>query len=181
MSRTKLYLDLDGVLAEFHDSAFRFFGREISRPRRYNIAKSLDMESDELWKALDYNFWANLPWTHEGEELFAEVKKLLPLENIFILTSPTWAEGCMSGKADWVKKHLGTEVASRLMLTSAKHGVAGPHKVLVDDLDTNTTGFSREGGKTVLIPRQWNTRKHETINDGHFDLNKILEEVKKAV
>jgi hypothetical protein len=36
-------------------------------------------------------------------------------------------------------------------------------------------------GKAVLVPRQWNSRKQETIHDGRFDVAAILRELRKVI
>lgn len=175
----QVFLDLDGVLAEFHDSAFTFFGKEVTRPRVYDIVSSLGMLADDFWNSLDYGFWRNLPWTQEGEKLFEGILDLVPARDVFVLSSPSWTSGCLGGKADWVKHNLGHGYLKRLHLAASKFAVAAPGKILIDDFDTNVMDFRKHKGKALLVPRQWNSRKTETVGDGGFDVDAVLEEFEK--
>ena len=61
MSIDKIYLDVDGVIADFTKAAFTLFRREdlINKQQGYDIAGMLRISSEEFWKHVDHPiFWA---------------------------------------------------------------------------------------------------------------------------
>lgn len=79
-----------------------------------------------------------------------------------------------------MKRHL-PGYAKRLFIGSAKHLVAGPGKVLVDDHDTNVDAFAGAGGLTVQPPRPWNRFNGSCLPGGSFDVPEVFGYLAAAV
>lgn len=174
------YLDLDGVLVDFVGGAFELHGKSIPPDQvRYDCWEQMDLTEAEFFAPMGREFWANLKWTDEGPWLFRELEKIFH-EEIVLVTAPCKTDGCRDGKTDWVRKHL-PKYEDSLNICRAKHKLAAPSKLLVDDRQGNTDKFIARCGKAVLVPRPWNRLLGETDDKGRFDVRKVIEEVKRLL
>lgn len=120
---TQLFLDCDGVLADFDALAAEILGMH---PRAYEERYG----SDPFWNRLRQHgsFYRNLPLLADARELFAGVAHLKPV----ILTGCPrggWAE---PQKMAWAKEHFpGTRMITCASRDKARH--MKPGDVLVDD------------------------------------------------
>jgi 5'(3')-deoxyribonucleotidase len=119
----QLFLDCDGVLADFERGAadvLRMAPRDFQR--RHNLGK--------FWNriAAAPDFFGRLPVMPDARELFEGVRHLNPV----ILTGCPrggWAE---AQKADWASRHFpGTPIITCMAIDKCEHCHAGD--VLVDD------------------------------------------------
>jgi hypothetical protein len=167
------YLDCDGVLADFVGGAMRRHGIELPRKDvRWGLPKQMGFESDndpKFWNPLGYDFWARLDKTVECDAIIRFVEAEYG-DRVVILTSPCSTPGCVEGKLDWVSHHL-PNYRRRVFLGSAKHLLAGPGKMLIDDHDANCDAFWKEGGTAYLFPRPWNKARVLCRDDGSFDIS----------
>lgn len=178
MSDKLLLLDMDGVICEFNDAAYKVHGGAAPAEPQWGIWDDLGITEDEFWAKIGHDFWANLPWTEEGEALLAGIERLVPKANVALLTSPSF-NGGIDGKWEWVRKHM-PDYTHRFIPTTAKHFVAGPGKILVDDRNENVDRWVERGGLGVLVPRTWNRRRHET-KARRFDVDQVLAEIERAL
>jgi hypothetical protein len=119
----QIFLDCDGVLADFDTAALRIFGQD---PRQAEE----ELETEEFWARLRYQgrFFHDLPLLEDGLRLYRAVAHLHPV----ILTGCPeggWAE---PGKLEWAGRHF----PSVKMLTCRsrdKRLHMRPGDVLVDD------------------------------------------------
>jgi hypothetical protein len=164
--------DMDGVLVDFVGGALKAHGKSIPPaevvwdfPAQIGFAGSSD---PAFWGPLsNHDFWAGLEPLPDGMAVFEAVARVLPKERIGFLSSGIVA-GSSDGKRAWVAKHLpGWE--RHLILGTHKALLAAPCKVLVDDHEPNVTGFAAAGGRAVLAPRPWNSRRELTCPRGMFD------------
>lgn len=173
-----IFLDVDGVLADFVAGAFRAHGKYLEPESvTWDFYKQMGLEPAEFWSVANYDFWRNLMWTPEGPELLKLLEDIAG-ERIVLLTSPCDTPGSVQGKVDWVKAFM-PQYKGRLMVGSAKHLVAGPGKLLVDDHGANVDKFREHGGQAVLVPRPWNELKTETVK-GCFDPVAVASRVRAA-
>lgn len=178
MIRT-IYLDLDGVLADFVRGCFQHFGRTLPMADvGWNFYRDWGMTEQEFWTHTTFSFWAKLPWTPEGRDLLDGLRTLTD-RPLVILTSPAPRQGCTEGKLDWLRQHLPDFIRQgRVFIGSAKHHLAAPDKLLIDDHDANVERFRQHGGAAVLVPRPWNARKALTCSEGGFDVPALLSEIR---
>lgn len=126
MSTMKLFLDLDGVLADFDRAVTALFGRPPS-------ALPPGLMWGRLAKAPD--FYNTLPWMLDGRELWNWCR---PFEPTILTGLPLgkWAE---PQKRAWCQRELGNDVTVITCMSKEKHLKAreavGPDlpMVLVDD------------------------------------------------
>lgn len=132
----RLYLDVDGVLADFESGAHALFGmppqefQERHGPGRFwgSLAKTPD-------------FYNTLELMPDAMELYAAVK---PLHPIMLTGLPIgkWAE---PQKRIWVERHFpGAEVITTLARKKSEH--CKPGDVLVDDQDRYRDLWEAAGG-----------------------------------
>jgi 5'(3')-deoxyribonucleotidase len=119
----QIFLDCDGVLADFDITATNIFGKH---PRIFEA----EAGSDEFWRRLREHgdFYRNLPLLPDARELFDAVAHLNPI----ILTGCPeggWAE---EQKVAWAKEHFpGSKIIT--CASSNKRMHMQPGDVLIDD------------------------------------------------
>ena len=154
-----IFVDLDGVLADFVSAALTLHGRSDlldSWPAgERDMAKGLGISSSKFWAEIDRagaEFWASLepyPWT------FDFLDQLQSIAPITIATSPSNDPGCLAGKLQWMQRHLGRSFRD-FLIGPSKHLLAKPDVALIDDRGGNVRDFREHGGRAVLFPQPWN-------------------------
>ena len=132
----KLYVDMDGVLADFETAAKKAVG--VDRIDR--------IDQQELWDAVERRgpkFWENLKKLGDADELWRFVKPYNPT----ILTSPSKSEWCIPGKKKWAKKHFGNV---KVICEKKKAKYARPNTILIDDWNKQTKRFEAAGGIGII-------------------------------
>lgn len=164
MAIEHIFLDMDGVLADFfHPALVRHGQPELaaSWPRGVrDMAETLGLTWEAFWAPLvaeGPSFWADLPPLPWLEGLLAAVDDLAPWS---VLTRPHAEPACVAGKLAWMNRHLAPRTGSRhfehFVLTRHKRLLAGPGRVLVDDSEGMVASFREVGGEAVLFPQAWN-------------------------
>jgi 5'(3')-deoxyribonucleotidase len=167
----KCLLDLDGVLVDFLTGACRLH----NQPNPYTdpnfhefdfVHKFFDRDGNQMTQNLFYYpmnmyWWMDLPWTSDGKEILSTLESHFGKENICIISSPCLTPGCMEGKLEWIKRKI-PDYKRRFLFGPRKEFCAGPNTVLVDDRSENTLAFMANGGRTILVPRQWNCLHNQT-------------------
>ena len=95
----------------------------------------------------DVEFWANLPWTEDGPELWNYISQFGP----YILTAPM-GEGSQTGKRMWIEKNL-NPAPEKVFISHEKYEWAttdGRPNVLIDDFITNTEPWLKSDGIAIL-------------------------------
>jgi 5'(3')-deoxyribonucleotidase len=123
MAERKLYLDCDGVLADFDRGAEMVLGLP---PRVFEQRHGRGPFWARLAQAPD--FFANLPLMPGASELFAAVRHLHPV----ILTGLPRGNWAAAQKVRWAARHFpGTKIITTLAADKRDHCRSGD--VLVDD------------------------------------------------
>lgn len=156
-------LDQDGVLSSFvtgacahHNVPDPYTSGRPEAQGNWGLEALMGIEPEEFWKTLHRPFWAGLPKTPDFDYLLKAAEYLAGgSENVCILTSPCRTDGCRDGKQDWIDEHM-PAYSRRVLMGAAKHFVAGPGKVLIDDHDKNIDAWEACGGIGLLVPRPWN-------------------------
>lgn len=180
-----VFVDLDGVLADFVGGVCRKFGKPdpYTRPEaqgEWGIEKLLGIEPAAFWEPLGEEFWANLSPTHDWHSILsAAVAAAGDPANVALLTSPCETPGCLEGKKAWIANWL-PEYRRSTIFCSRKDLIAGPGKVLIDDSDANVRAWEGAGGTAVLVPRHWNAW-HEWGFHSAAVVRQKLEEVSRGL
>lgn len=151
-----IFLDLDGVLADFSGSVSAHLNLGIGTDWPKWAAYDGQMTDDEFWtrvRRLGSNFWASLPTLPWAHELIAACLKHDP--HTHLLTSGG-VEGAAVGKAQWVRTVF-PAFRSRLLITSHKDRIVKSQEdLLIDDYEKNVTKVREAGGQAWLLKRTWN-------------------------
>lgn len=139
----KLFLDLDGVLADFDKGVQMLLGKTPAQ-----------LPEKQMWAALarSRGFYANLEWMPDGRELWEAVKHVEPV----IVSGVPWGNWAEPQKRRWCQKHLGPEVPV-VLCRSREKGRAildfllpGEVAVLIDDRLQAREGWLDIGGIYIL-------------------------------
>jgi 5'(3')-deoxyribonucleotidase len=120
-----LWLDLDGVIADFNKSAIEIMGM---MPKVYEKTHG----TGKFWKAINSkpNFFFDLEKMMDADELYDNVKHLNPI----ILTGiPANMNEFSNQKVEWVKKHFGSDQQIICCKAREKSKFCKPGDILVDD------------------------------------------------
>ena len=119
----QLYLDCDGVLADFERGAADLLGMA---PRAYEKRHGIRA----LWReiARHPDFYGSLPLMPDAMDLFAAVRHLLPV----ILTGLPRGNWAAPQKIRWAAEHFpGTQILTVMAVDKRNHAQRGD--ILVDD------------------------------------------------
>lgn len=135
----KIYLDMDGVLADFDGHFRNLFGLDPS------IFETME-GSVAFWELIyeKPNFFRDLP---AFEHLMQVIHLSEQVTNrVVILSSPSRINTplCMIQKREWIDKHLGKHFPA--IFISDKEKYAGPRKILVDDTPKKIDRWVKAGG-----------------------------------
>ncbi|HEX8482406.1 MAG TPA: hypothetical protein VF650_10920 [Allosphingosinicella sp.] len=121
--KRQLYLDCDGVLADFNAGAAAVLGMH---PKAFQKRNGIGRFWAKLAKAPDFYF--SLPLLEGANELFDAVRHLDPI----ILTGLPQGNWAADQKVRWAAKHFpGTRIITTMARDKRDHAKAGD--VLVDD------------------------------------------------
>lgn len=157
-----VFIDLDGVLADFASAAFdangHVFDPDAYPKGEWELRKPLNIPTDaEFWKVIDARaplFWPDLkpyPWLSEMLAM-----AYAHFHHVSFLTSPSRHHSSYSGKRQWAQKHLPEH--ANLILCRTKNLLAREDRLLIDDSDKNVGEWEAAGGKAILFPRVWNAQ-----------------------
>ncbi len=174
MSKPLVFLDLDGVVADFVGGACALAGvpnaADYRAPKPGLVSYSMAEQTGcaDIWARIQFRgeaFWRGLdvlPWAVPLME-YLEAR----CSDLWILTSPAQfkiAPAAVHGKMEWVWKHLGYP-QHRVIPLSEKSLLAGRGRVLIDDSDEQVDAWREMGGYAVHVPQPWN-RCHEAFCRG---------------
>lgn len=125
MSKKILYIDLDGVVADFDRAIEEHVGRlGLSYETPEERGKLVDKICED-----HPNFFEDLEPINGAVDA---VIKLFEIYDVYFLSSPMWwIPNSYSGKRLWIEKHFGDIATKRLILTHRKDLNIGDY--LVDD------------------------------------------------
>ena len=153
----QLYLDCDGVLADFDKGATAVLGLH---PRAFEKRHGIGRFWAKLASAPDFYF--GLPLMDDAIELFEAVRHLDPV----ILTGLPRGNWAADQKVRWAAKHFpGTKIITTKARDKRNH--AKEHDVLVDDQDRHRHLWEEMGG--VFIHHKSARQSIAELRD-YFDL-----------
>jgi len=142
----RLFLDLDGVMADFDVGFERLFGMA---PADYCDT----FGDDGMWERIhsEPNFFFNLPPCTSALAAFEFVRSH---PNLSILTAcPKSAyKHVAAQKRSWVRMHLGTDVTVIPTCGGSTKPLFmhSPGDILIDDFERNTKAWTKAGGVAIL-------------------------------
>jgi len=145
----KLFVDMDGVLADFDAHHQAVFGFPADK-----VADNVDWEA--VRQAED--FYLNIPPMPDMEKLW---RFIAPLNPIVLTGVPGKVPEAPANKRGWVAKHIGGHVEVRCCRSREKYLHARPGDVLIDDWEKYRHLWLGAGG-------YWIT--HRNANDTIADL-----------
>lgn len=153
--KNTLYLDLDGVLADFNARAQELLG---SPSTARDAAELSGRWKTDLWNRLKAtpNFYRHLPLTSFAHELVTLAKRFQTelSWNVEILTAiPRHNDvpEAFQDKVEWVQEHF-PEFRIRFgPYSHDKQHHARPGDILVDDRYSNCTEWTQAGGTAVQV------------------------------
>jgi hypothetical protein len=140
-----IFLDMDGVLADFDTAVHQMLGAPL---------RSIPDEQMQKEVAAHPGFWDNIPPMHDMLTLWDHFKRYDP----FILTAvANWDyDRCHSSKAWWVARYLPDFNQEKLLrvrrsekMKYARDGLGGPN-ILIDDYVKNIKEWTQAGGWGIL-------------------------------
>jgi 5'(3')-deoxyribonucleotidase len=161
MSQPRLFLDADGVLADFDAGAQQLLGM---KPKAF-IAK---YGRGAFWRRLANakNFYGSLPQMPDARRLFDAVKHLDPT----ILTGLPLGKWAAPQKVEWAAEHFpGVPIIT--CMAADKHKHMHPGDVLVDDREKHRAVYEAAG--VVFV-------HHKNAEDSLRQLAKIFSSVKAS-
>jgi len=159
MPERRLFLDADGVLADFDEGAKRLLGMPI---RQFEARHG----RGAFWKRLAQakNFYGTLPEMPDARLLFGAVKHLEPT----ILTGLPLGKWAAPQKVDWAAEHFpGVPIITCMARDKHKHMRSGD--VLVDDRENHRRSYEEAG--IVFV-------HHKNAEDSVRQLARIFPSVK---
>lgn len=169
MQITKLYLDMDGVLADFNRN-LREFGvvdnetHFIHKPRDQWTAPQVDLDRRVRGVMELEDFWPSIPPMPDAYELWDYCKQF----NVHILTATPnvteFRDRIAEQKRQWIQRTFGPFPAEQIhvCLRAEKAQLAGPTHLLVDDMPSNCKEWNAAGGNAILHSTAKNTIQHLT-------------------
>lgn len=154
-----VYVDMDGVLADFFGSALRVNNSNgTGYPKgEYQIQKYLNISTNQFWENIDAageEFWFDLGMCNGAEELWQIVEPYNPI----VLTSPSMQPHCVSGKLKWLQKVFGRDFRDYIFCPAQhKRLLANPNSILIEDGEKNIEQWENNRGFGLLWPHIGNS------------------------
>ena len=152
MEIRKIYLDMDGVLADFDRGVAEICGME---PLPQNEKRDPHLD-DCMWEAIRKagHFYDRLEPVPGAVEMFNSIYGKYG-DRCEILTGiPKPARGietAVEDKISWMRRVLSPEIAVHCVLRREKINYAtGRETILIDDLERNITEWNKMGGTGIL-------------------------------
>jgi predicted 3-demethylubiquinone-9 3-methyltransferase (glyoxalase superfamily) len=139
-----LFLDLDGVFADFEGKFFEITGQRVH-----------EVEKKMMWKIIYSHpeFFYSLDLMKDAEHLWAYTRQYNPT---FLSGLPA-KQGAKNEKIRWVADKFGEEWTTIVLPKREKQLYSGPNKVLVDDNHSNINEWVSKGGHGIFHSNVWET------------------------
>ena len=141
-STSKVYVDMDGVLADFFGEWKKLIGKDWRKVKDIEPALQKIRDTDD--------FWLDLPLLPQAKNLLGIIKKVKG--SYTILSSPLPNDpNSEPHKREWIKKNLDFFPPENVIITSDKAKFAtnadGTPNILIDDFGQNIASWEAAGGE----------------------------------
>ena len=145
-----VYLDMDGVIADFLGGVERLYG--VDHWKQLTSDKTKDLRQDVIDRIAGTDFFAHLPKFSSADTLIEMIKKFTSGQ-YSILTSPLRGDTENSGyyKKVWIGKNI--VKPDEIIVTGRKETYAtknGVPNILIDDRPINIEKWQSKGGYGIL-------------------------------
>lgn len=138
---TRIYLDLDGVLADFDAHFPATFGRDHR-----------GLANDDLWATINAHpsYFRDMPPCPGALEFWSYVRDYHPI--ILTACPKTNYVNAAVQKREWVREHLGADVTVLPVMGGRHKGLFmhAPGDILIDDFASNIKAWQDLGGCGIL-------------------------------
>lgn len=159
----KLYLDLDGIMADFDGRYFSLFGK---MPH--------EVPDNVLWANINRtnDYFSDMEPCKGAQDFFGHITNLKEsgyISDVYILTAcpRTNYHDVVRQKRGWVRRRLLDDVIILPVIGGANKFLFmhEPGDILIDDFEKNCAPWRENGGNAIL---------HESFDDTVMQLHKIL-------
>ena len=142
-STSQIFVDMDGVLADFFGSWTKLTGKDWRQIKGDDLEPALQKIKDKK------DFWINLPKTSNADNLLSLIKKVKG--SYSILSSPLPGDkNSVPQKKEWIKNNLQDFMPTNVIIDSNKSQYAtnkdGTPNILIDDYGKNIASWEAAGG-----------------------------------
>lgn len=159
-STIRIYVDLDGVLADFDKHFENIYG---VHPRTYEDTHGTKNFWDTIFKTEEYFF--NIPPFSHHKEMWDFV--VTHFDHVSILSSPSSSntELTKDQKRRWCNKHLCMPCGSHVpaIFRSDKHVYADARSILIDDYPKKIKAWKNAGG-IAIHHTSWDETKKQLLS-----------------
>jgi len=168
-----VYLDMDGVLADFFGGVEKMYG--VQHWKELTSDKTKDLKTEVINRITGTDFFATLPKFDNADELISMVKEFTG-GNFSINTSPLRGdhENSTKYKKLWISNNI--QQPDEIIVTGrkesyAKNKASGTPNILIDDRPVNIQRWQGAGGYGILY--QANRDSLEKVKKGLEDYAKV--------
>ena len=145
-----VYLDMDGVIADFFGGVEKRFG--VDHWKQLASDKTKDLKQEIIDRISGTNFFETLPKFSSADQLISLIKKFTG-DHYIILTSPLMGdnENSAKWKRVWIQQNIPTP--DDVIVTGSKEKYAttnGTPNILIDDRPINIQKWEAKGGYGIL-------------------------------
>ena len=147
-SKYKLYVDMDGVLADFvkgirkelpdYDDK-QYETSEIYRTEMWDFVEKFSKDGGKLWQGL--------PEMDDARELWGWVKKF---DHEILSATGKSGYGAGEQKRNWIKEKFGSVKVNLVQKSREKAKFATPNSILIDDRTKSINPWKAAGGIGIL-------------------------------
>lgn len=148
----KIYLDMDGVLADFDGAARKFCGLAQLQPG-YKMTKE---EDDLMWAKLKEvpHFYDRLEPMEGAVEMFRKITERFPGKVEILTGIPKPKRGLTTAgedKVNWAHRYLSPDLQVNIVYREQKKDFClGPASILIDDREDNIELWRSAGGTGIV-------------------------------
>ena len=155
---SKIYFDMDGVLADFDGFVKNQLGMEYSAENKHWLPSD-----DEMWEKArkTSHFYYQLNLMDGAKEMFDMVFEKYGSQCEILTGIPKPKRGLLTASEDkiaWVKKFLSSDIVVNVVYKEQKpQFCTGKDCILIDDTKRNITEWEQSGGTGILHTSPENT------------------------
>jgi len=177
-NRLEIYLDLDGVLADWTGAVCDWAGKPRTPWLSWHYHLNLGITDEELH---DYmrcvSFWQDLKPLKKGMSLLNGLIDEYGPDAITIATTAFTHGNSLYGKNEWTERNLKWK-CDKVIYIKDKGRLAHQNAVLIDDGVHQIESFQKRGGHGILYKRPWNTCVSEEADQTIEDILVQIEKIK---